>query len=243
MKKIIIGLIAAVFMALNSSAPTAGYALAKERELPIYRVDRGDNIISISFDCAWGDEYTDELLSVMDEYGVKCTFFMVEFWAKKYPGKVKEIIERGHEIGTHSKTHPHMKKMSEENIKTELESSVKAIEDITGKKVELFRAPFGEYDDKVISTAKSLGLYTIQWDVDSLDWKNLSANEIADRIIKRVKSGSIILCHNNGLHTAESLPIIFRALKEKGFVFQPIGALIYKKDYKILPDGTQTKAA
>ena len=97
-----------------------------------------------------------------------------------------------------------------------------------------------KYDNEVISAAKELGLFTVQWDVDSLDWKNLSSREIADRIIKRTKSGSIILCHNNGLHTAESLPQIFSALKAKGFKFVPIGELIYKTDYKILPDGTQS---
>ena len=235
MKRIILFIVSFIFL-----TTAYGYNKAEaERLLPIYRVDRADNLISISFDCAWGDEYTDELLSVMDEYGVKSTFFTVEFWTKKYPERIKKISELGHEIGTHSKTHPHMSKMSKEQIRSELLSSKQAIEDITGKKVELFRAPFGEYDNEVISVASELSLYTVQWDVDSLDWKDLSAEEIAERIIKRVKSGSIILCHNNGLHTAESLPIIFKALKGKGFVFVPIGELIYKKNYKILPDGTE----
>ncbi len=237
MKKIIFAAIAAVTVLFSSPSNAV---FANERLLPIYRVDRSDNLISISFDCAWGDEYTDELLSVMDEYDVKCTFFAVEFWTKKYPERIKAISEAGHEIGTHSATHPHMSKMSKEKIAEELKSSAAAITEITGKKVELFRAPFGEYDNEVISAAKELGLFTVQWDVDSLDWKNLSSREIADRIIKRTKSGSIILCHNNGLHTAESLPQIFSALKAKGFKFVPIGELIYKTDYKILPDGTQS---
>ena len=237
MKKIIFAAIAAVTVLFSSPSNAV---FANERLLPIYRVDRSDNLISISFDCAWGDEYTDELLSVMDEYDVKCTFFAVEFWTKKYPERIKAISEAGHEIGTHSATHPHMSKMSKEKIAEELKSSAAAITEITGKKVELFRAPFGEYDNEVISAAKELGLFTVQWDVDSLDWKNLSSREIADRIIKRTKSGSIILCHNNGLHTAESLPRIFSALKAKGFKFVPIGELIYKTDYKILPDGTQS---
>ena len=86
-----------------------------------------------------------------------------------------------------------------------------------------------------------MGLQVVQWDVDSLDWKNLSAEKIASRVIGKTKSGSIILCHNNGLHTAESLPLIFSALKEKGFEFVPVGELIYGENYEIRRDGTQVK--
>ena len=229
--------------AVFCGAKVSSSASAAERQLPIYRVDRDDKYISISFDCAWGDEYTDKLLKTMDEYGVKCTFFAVEFWTKKYPEHVKKISDAGHEIGTHSATHSHMSKMDAASIKGELESSAKAISDITGKKVELFRAPFGEYDDELITTATSLGLFTVQWDVDSLDWKNLSKEEIAKRVVGKVKSGSIILCHNNGLHTAESLPLIFSALQAEGYKFVPIGELIYRENYTILPDGTQKSNA
>ena len=223
---------------------TGAYAVYTEgkaaRELPIYRVERNDNKIAISFDCAWGADYTRKILDALDFYGVKCTFFAVEFWTEKYPDLVLEIANKGHDIGTHSATHSHMSKMSAEAIESELLSSSKAISDITGRAVELFRAPFGEYNDTVIKTATKLGFYTIQWDVDSLDWKDLSAEEICSRVVSKVKSGSIILCHNNGLHTAESLPLIFTALKEKGYVFEPISSLIYKTDFKILPNGAQT---
>ena len=129
----------------------------------------------------------------------------------------------------------------EKAIEEELTSSVKAIEEITGKKVTLFRPPFGDYNDRLITVAEKLGLNTVQWSVDSLDWKDLSAEEIATRVIKKAKSGSIILMHNNGLHTLESLPLIFAATQQKGLVYRPIGELIYTDDYKILPDGTQIK--
>ena len=133
-----------------------------------------------------------------------------------------------------------MSKLSKDTIIRELTSSSKAISDVTGKSVELFRPPYGDYNDLLIQTAEELGLYTIQWDVDSLDWKDLSASEIANRVISRVKNGSIVLFHNQGLHTHESLRNIIRTLKSKGYSFLPIGKMIYKKDYKILPDGTQT---
>ena len=213
-----------------------GYAV---RELPIYSVETTEKKVAISFDCAWGVDYTDRLLEIMQEHKVKCTFFAVEFWTKKYPEYIKKIDEFGHEIGTHSSTHPYMSKLSSENIIKELLSSSKAIEDITGKKVELFRAPYGDYNDRLIQTARSLNLYTIQWDVDSLDWKDISATEICKRVISRVKSGSIVLFHNQGLHTAEALPTIIQELKEKGYEFVPIGNLIYKGNYKMGADGRQ----
>ncbi len=237
--------VATVFILLCSIVKSSGayavYFNGTTRLLPIYSVDRNDNKISISFDCAYGAEYTEKLLDILDEYDVKCTFFCVQFWVDKYPEMVKEISKRGHEIGTHSKTHPKMSTLSESKIEDELTSSVNAIEVLTGKKVEVFRAPFGDYNNKVISVASKLNLYTIQWDVDSIDWKDISAKQITERILKKTKSGSIILCHNNGLHTAEALPYVLSNLKEKGYEFVTIGELIYKENYKINSFGVQIK--
>ena len=218
---------------------TAGAGSSSTRLLPIYSVDRQDKKIAISFDCAWGVEYTDELLSCMQANDVKCTFFAVEFWVKKYPDYAKKIVEAGHELGTHSKTHPYMSKLTKEQVQTELKDSCDVIEQTTGIRPTLFRPPYGDYNNTLIQTATEQGLHTIQWDVDSLDWKNLSATEIALRVINGAKDGSIILCHNNGLHTAKALPMIFSTLKNKGFTFVPIGELIYTKNYTIDHTGRQ----
>ena len=213
----------------------------ENRKLPIYRVRTDEKKIAISFDCAWGVDYTDALLSVMEKEQVKCTFFMVEFWTEKHPDYVKKIFDAGHEIGTHSATHPYMSKLDRDTIIKELSSSISAIEEITGKKVELFRAPYGDYNDRLIKTARELNLYTIQWDVDSLDWKDLSAKQICDRVIKRVKSGSIVLFHNQGLNTAQALPTIISELKGKGYEFVKISDLIYRENYQMRTDGSQVK--
>ena len=206
------------------------------RLIPIYSVEREEKLCSITFDCAWGTEYTDEILKALEVSDVRATFFMVEFWTTKYPEFVKKIKDGGCEIGTHSSTHSYMSKMNAEDIRAELAASSKAIEDITGDKVELFRPPYGDYDDELIKTASEQGYYTIQWDVDSLDWKELSASDIAMRVVNGVKNGSIILMHNNGLHTAEAVPIILETLKNRGYSFVPVGELIYKENYAI--DGT-----
>ena len=141
------------------------------------------------------------------------------------------MYDQGIEIGTHSNTHPDLSKLSETQIKLELETSCKKIENITGKKVELFRAPYGAYNNKLLDITESLGLSTIQWDVDSLDWRGISSAQICSNIFKKVKSGSIILCHNNSDHIVEALPTIISCLKQRGFKFSTIGDLIYKTDF------------
>ncbi|MBS1400427.1 MAG: polysaccharide deacetylase family protein [Firmicutes bacterium] len=240
----LLALALAVMWVMREVGSYAVSAITTARSLPIYSVEKEEKKISISFDCAWGTEHTDDLLREMERSNVRCTFFMVQFWTEKYPEYVKKIDEAGHEIGTHSKTHSYMSKQSESEIRSELESSSAAITAVTGKKVELFRPPYGDYDNLLIDTANSMGIYPIQWDVDSLDWKNLSATDIAMRVINGVKPGSIILCHNNGLHTAEALPLIFSTLQNRGYEFVPIGELIYRENYAIDSTGKQkpTKA-
>ena len=242
---VIISVICTLFVTLSALVESSGayavYFNGTIRKVPIYSVDRNDNKISISFDCAYGAEYTLKLLEILDEYDVKCTFYMVEFWVKKYPDMVKKIADAGHEIGTHSKTHPKMSTLSESEIKEELISSIKAIEDITNKKVETFRAPYFDYDDLLLDVANELGLYVIQWDVDSIDWKDITAEQITKRVVSKTKSGSIILCHNNGKYTHKALPYILSNLKEKGFEFVKINEHIYKDNYKINSFGVQIK--
>lgn len=213
-------------------------AFADKREVPIYCVDRNDGYVAISFDAAWGADKTRQIMDVCDEYGVKATFFLVGFWIDKYPEMVAEIAARGFEIGTHSATHPQMSKLSAEQCREELFSSSKKIFEITSKPVTLFRPPFGDYNNQLLTVAKDLGLYTIQWSVDSLDWKGLSARQIAERV-QNAQSGDIILCHNNSDHIVEALPLIFEAMKLKNLKFCPIGDLIYTENYYIDSAGKQ----
>lgn len=235
-------LIAALAITVRFTGAYAVFFNGTPRLIPIYSVEREDKVVSLSFDCAWGVEHTDAILKALSDGGVKATWFMVEFWTEKYPSYVEKIDKQGHEIGTHSATHSYMSKQNAEEIRLELKTSSQAIKDVTGKDVELFRPPYGDYDDELIKTASEEGYYSIQWDVDSLDWKDLSSTDIALRVVNGVKNGSIILLHNNGLHTAEAVPIIIETLKNKGFSFVPIGELIYRENYSIAPDGRQQPA-
>lgn len=211
---------------------------AGSRKLPIYCVQTDKKIAAISFDAAWGADKTSQIMDVCEEWGVKATFFLVGFWVDKYPEKVAEIASRGFEIGTHSQTHPQMSKLSAEKCRSELKTSSQKITDVTGLPVRLFRPPFGDYDNQLITVAENLGLYTIQWSVDSLDWKGLSALSIAERV-QKAQSGDIILCHNNSDHIVEALPLIFSAMQNKGIKLCPVGELIYTENYKIDSSGKQ----
>ena len=232
-----------IMLSLNINGTTGAQVFFGkiDRKIPIYSVEREDKNISISFDAAWGADKTEKIVEILKEHDVKATFFLVGFWVDKYPELVKKIDENGFEIGTHSNTHPDMAKLENDKIRLELENSVEKIENIIFKKVSLFRAPFGSYNNNLLSVAEDLELYTIQWDVDSLDWKGISANQISSNIITKVKSGSIILCHNNSDYILEALPSVLSSLKQRGYKFVSIGDLIYKEGYCIDSTGKQIK--
>jgi polysaccharide deacetylase family sporulation protein PdaB len=209
------------------------------RELPIYCVDTPEKKIAISFDAAWGADYTEELLKILKKHDVKTTFFLVGFWVDKYPDMVKRIDEEGHEIGNHSSKHPQMSKLSREQIIEELTKTSDKIEAITKKKVTLFRPPFGDYNNRLIETSRELGLQVIQWDVDSLDYKDYGADAIIKRVLSKVKNGSIVLFHNNATYTKDALPVILDNLQKEGYKIVPISELIYKDNYYIDHTGMQ----
>ena len=214
-------------------------AFIPKKELPIYSVERADKKISITIDAAWGDEFTLDILDTLDKYKIKATFFLVGFWVDKYPHQVAEINKRGHEIGNHSTTHPNLPNLSSEKMAEELTITEKKISDITNKKTNLFRPPFGDYNDTLINVARDLGYYTIQWDIDSLDWKELGVEPVIDKVVKNVSNGSIILFHNNAKYIKEYLPIIIERLQEKGYEIVPVSELIYKDNFQMDNSGRQ----
>lgn len=220
----------------NSGTVYFGYAY---RLVPIYSVDTSEKKVALTFDAAWGSDKTLKILDLLKSEDVLGTFFLVGFWVESNADKVKEIYDAGFDIGTHSNTHPKMSTLSKSQITHELETSMKLISDITGEKVTLFRPPFGDYNDNLINVAGSLGLKTIQWDVDSLDWKGLSAGEILTRVKSSVKNGSIILFHNNSDHILEAIPLVVSYLKSQGYSMVKLSQLVYQDDYYIDNNGLQ----
>ena len=222
----------------TTSAGTVYFGYAA-RQVPIYSVDTAEKKVALTFDAAWGADKTSKILSVLNDTGVKGTFFLVGFWIEQNKDKVKEIADAGFDIGTHSNTHPKMSTLSKEQMRNELQISMNMLTDITGKSVSFFRPPFGDYNDSLLTVAGELGLKTIQWDVDTLDWKGLSGEQILDRVKASVKNGSIILCHNNSDHILEALPLIISYLKAEGYQMVKISELVYENNYYINNNGLQ----
>lgn len=208
------------------------------REIPVYRVKQEEPVVALTIDAAWDADKTAKILDILDDRGVKATFFLCGVWVDAYPDMVKEIAARGHVIGNHSLTHPHMNKLTAEEIEKELTALDDTIEQLTGTRCTLFRAPFGEYNDTVVKTVRSLGYEVVQWDVDSIDWKEgRSADTILNTILPKLKPGSIILSHNNGYHIEEYLPKLIDAAKEHGYRFVTVPELLPAGDRAIDGNG------
>ena len=228
-------------LSINGTTSAQVYFGYSTRKVPIYNVETEEKQVAISFDAAWGADKTHGIIDILEEFDCTATFFLVGFWVDDYTDMVKAIDDAGLEIGTHSNTHPDMVKLDKATMKSELETSISKIKAVTGKDVSLFRAPFGSYNNDLLDTAESLNLKTIQWDVDSLDWKGLSASEIANRVLGRVKNGSIILMHNNSDNVLDGLRLILNKLKIQGYKVTSISELIYQDDYTIDRNGVQHK--
>ncbi|MBE6053017.1 MAG: deacetylase [Clostridium sartagoforme] len=212
---------------------------------PIYRVKTEDKKIAITFDINWAEK--DELfniLEVLDKYNVKATFFIMGGWvnySEENRDKLIKIKEGGHEIGNHSYKHPMFSKINEDRMKEELDKTNKIIEETIGEKVKLFRFPSGDYNKRACEFIYSQGMIPIQWDSDSVDYKEIGAEVEYSRVMKTVSPGSILLFHNNAKYTPGNIDRIIKELKEDDYNFVTVGGMIYYNDYYIDEKGEQIK--
>ncbi len=226
-------LIAATALSIGTATVSKAVTAATEpRDIPIYSVETDEKKVAISFDAAWGNEQTAELLDILDRYKVKATFFLVGQWVDNYPESVKEIAKQGHDVENHSNTHAHMPELSLDGMSDEIVSCNEKIKALTGKCPTLFRPPYGDYNNDVVGAVKNQNMYCIQWDVDSLDWKDLSAGEITERITSKIQPGSIVLLHNGAKNTPAALPAIIEGIKAQGYELVPISELVPEGEYQ-----------
>ncbi len=245
-KGLILAILAVISMIMlsinyNGGVSASVFFGSAPRLVPIYSVETEEKKVAISFDTAWGADKTEKIVEILKSYNVGATFFMVGFWVNEYPEMVKLINKEGIEIGTHSNTHPDFVDLSEEQMRLELTTSIDAIKNLTGKEVNLFRAPYGSYNNTMLNLTDSMGLKTIQWDVDTLDWKGYSGLDICERVMSKVKNGSIILCHNNADHILDALPLMLERLINAGYEVVSVGDLIMHNNYYIDNLGIQRK--
>lgn len=234
---IILGVCILIFALVGKTAS----ASATEKKLPIYSVDTQEKKVAITFDAAWTNQDTGELIEILKKHNATATFFIVGDWAEKFPESVKAFYDAGHTIANHSDTHKAFSKCSREEIKAEIVNCNEKLEKITGEKVTLLRAPSGDYTNESLEVTESLNMYMIQWDNDSLDYTGLTVDEIVSRVISRARNGSIILFHNGIENTAEALDRILTELENQGYSFVSVNDLIYKDNYSIDHTGRQYK--
>ena len=232
----LVGLCAAYTIGLGDNATAV---VAKKRELPVYSVERDDKVLSISFDASWGADKTIAILGILDRYDVKTTFFLVGGWVDKYPEMVEEIFARGHEIGNHSNTHPHMSQLSESDIREELRIMSDKVEKLTGVRPTLFRPPYGDYNDRVVLVSRAEGYECVQWSIDSLDWKDRGTEDIIKQCTHRVDNGDIVLFHNDSNDIVNALPSVIEHYQGLGYTIIPVSELLLEGEYTIDVQGKQ----
>ncbi|MGL4739238.1 MAG: polysaccharide deacetylase family protein [Sarcina sp.] len=214
-------------------------------KVPIFCVDSTEKKIALTFDLNWAEnDATSDILDVLDKYNAKGTFFIIGRWIK-YPHNneeiIKEISERGHEIGNHSFEHPNFLKINRKQIEKEIVMTEKIIYDITGKGCKYFRFPSGGFTKDAVKQINELGLTSIQWSRDSLDWMNKGLEFEYKNVMKNIGAGDIVLFHNNGKYTVENLNLIIPELQKEGYLFVTIDELLHKKEFFIDENGKQFK--
>lgn len=244
-KPVLVAAVCVMLCALVGALGEATRAMqvqAAEEKRPIYSVEIEEKKVALGINCAWGDEDIPELIRALEEADVKATFFLVGEWCDRCPDSVRALADAGHELGGHSDSHPDMAKLDRDGIVRELELPAAKIEKLTGKRPTLFRPPSGSYNSTVIETAEQLGFYPIQWDCDSIDYKNPTAEQMRERILKKLQPGSIMLFHSGAKNTPGALPGIIQAVREQGYEFVPVSELVLPPPYYVDFAGRQHPA-
>ncbi len=236
---VLAGLLGVRYKEAGALLPTS--SSAKGKALPIYCVQTEEPKIALTFDAAWGNDDTQKIMEILKKHDVKVTFFMTGGWVESYPDDVRMILAEGHDLGNHSQNHKNMSQLSDAEKEEEIMSVHNKVRELTGYDMFLFRPPYGDYDSKLIKVAKKCNYYPIQWDVDSLDWKDYGVDSIIKTVTQNehLGNGSIILCHNGAKYTVEALDTLITTLKAEGYQFVPLSDLIYRDNYYMDHEGRQ----
>ncbi|WP_233096204.1 polysaccharide deacetylase family sporulation protein PdaB [Alicyclobacillus sp. SO9] len=208
---------------------------AEKKPSAIYKVDTDKKIVALTFDISWGEKVPDPVLDVLEKEDVKkATFFLSGPWTQRHPKIAKRIQSMGYEIGNHGNLHKDFSNYPNSWIRNQVTLSEKSIKQVTGVKTKLIRTPNGDFNPRVIRCLNAMGYTVIQWNTDSLDWKNPGVQAIQQRVLKRVVPGDIILMHasDSSKQTAQALPRILHELKQKGYKFVTVSELLSEADVK-----------
>ncbi|MEG0371848.1 MAG: polysaccharide deacetylase family protein, partial [Clostridium sp.] len=171
----------------------------------MHSVETAEKVVAITINVGFGKQYTKEILEVLEDEGVKVSFFVMGSWIDRYKEDLLMIHKSDHEIGNNSSTYPHLTKLKREQIIGEVNECSEKIKEISMDEARIFRPPYGDYNDISQKAINDIGYYPIIWDVDSQDNSEKLSEEISDTILKQVSNGSIILFHNNSEKTKDAL--------------------------------------
>lgn len=195
---------------------------------PIYSAKTDKKVLALTFDISWGKEMAPKVLDVLKQEEVKATFFLSGPWAKNHPELVKRIQDEGHEIESHGQEHVDLNTLGRHGAAQNIAAAHAILKELTGKDPTYVRPPNGAFNKESVQGAKDQGYATVIWSVDSLDWKNPGVESIINRTTRLVHPGAIILMHasDSCKQTDQALPQVIRNLKQQGYQFLPLDALI-----------------
>jgi peptidoglycan-N-acetylglucosamine deacetylase len=202
-------------------------ALAEDPSITFNSVHVDGPYIAMTFDDGPSATLTPKLLDLLAAHHIKATFFVIGENVAEYPEIVARAAREGHEIASHSWSHPNFGKMSDEGIRSQLQRTDNAIKNAAGKRPTLMRPPYGSITARQKRWIHDdFGYRVILWDVDPLDWKRPGAAVVRNRILKETRPGSIVLAHDIHPGTIEAMPSTLDELEAKGFKFVTVSELI-----------------
>ncbi|SDY70258.1 probable sporulation protein, polysaccharide deacetylase family [Evansella caseinilytica] len=192
---------------------------------PIYRGHPDKQMVTFMINVAWGNEYLTEILKILNHYKITSTFFLDGSWVKKNPDLAKMVLEEGHEIGNHAYSHPNMQNLSRNGIYDEMVRTNEVLQTTLSVTPDWFAPPSGSYRQEVVDVARELGMYTVLWTVDTVDWKNPNPAEMAQRVVEKTEAGTLILMHPTEA-TVKGLEAMITGITAKGLEIGPLGKVL-----------------
>lgn len=208
---------------MNSTIETSAEAISSH---PIYKVETEIKKVAISINCSENAENIESIIDSLSKMKAKATFYVTGEVVAKYPEKIKKIVNNGNEVGNLSYHYINLKNKKTDEVKEEIANCTAEIEKLTNVKPKTFRAPYGECSNVIAEEAKKQNLYTVQWNLDSLDYNGLNSEEMCERINEGLVPGSIILLHNTGKYTADSIENIINNIQKQEYEICTVSDLI-----------------
>lgn len=196
----------------------------------VYHRRKNDRMeIALSFDDGPHPRLTPVILEILEEYGIKATFFMVGENVGYYPKAAEAVAAAGHEIGNHTFSHRKFNRMSEAEMRREIADCEDVLSGVTDTPIRFIRPPEGQMNETMRRVMGALDYRIILWDVDTRDWAHTPPADIAAHILDTVQAGDIILMHDfigYDSPTPEALRMVIPALLQQGYHFVTVGELV-----------------